>query len=102
MERASRRDIFYRHHHPYTEGLLTSLPSQGAHRLTPIPGTPPSLIGLPSGCPFAPRCSYAFDRCHRQAPPLLGVYGDPGHESACWLSENEPTRAHLRAVRGVA
>jgi len=87
MERARRRDLFYRHQHPYTEGLLTSLPAAATDgRLTPIPGTPPSLIDLPPGCPFAPRCRYAFDHCHAEAPPLLVVSGDPGHESACWLA----------------
>jgi peptide/nickel transport system ATP-binding protein len=88
MERARRRDLFYRHQHPYTEGLLTSLPSQDTERLTPIRGTPPSLIDLPAGCPFAPRCRYAFDRCRTETPPLLIVDGDPEHESACWLSES--------------
>jgi peptide/nickel transport system ATP-binding protein len=87
MERARRRDLFYRHQHPYTEGLLTALPAAATDgRLTPIPGTPPSLIDLPPGCPFAPRCRYAFDHCHAEAPPLLVVSGDPGHESACWLA----------------
>ena len=54
---APRRELFYRHHHPYTEGLLRSLPTAGRRgRLTPIGGTPPSLITPPPGCPFAPRC----------------------------------------------
>ena len=85
MERARRRDLFYRHQHPYTEGLLTSLPAHDTARLTPIPGAPPSLIGLPDGCPFAPRCRYAFDRCHTEAPPLLA--SGPEHRAACWLTD---------------
>ena len=56
METADRRSLFYDFHHPYTEGLLKSLPVPGARRrLTPIPGQPPSLIVLPEGCPFHPR-----------------------------------------------
>jgi peptide/nickel transport system ATP-binding protein len=84
MERAPRRDIFYRNHHPYTQGLLASLPARSGDRLTPIQGTPPSLISLPKGCPFAARCSHVFDKCS-EPPPLTDVGGDPRHQSACWL-----------------
>jgi peptide/nickel transport system ATP-binding protein len=97
MERAPRREIFYRNHHPYTEGLLASLPAQSGKRLTPIPGTPPSLISLPQGCPFAPRCRYAFDRCRQETPPLGDVFDDPRHQSACWLSPDEAVRAERLA-----
>ena len=99
MERASRRTLFYRHHHPYTEGLLASLPARTrpGERLTPIAGVPPSLIRLPRGCPFAPRCRYAFDKCLTQTPPLATVYEDAGHQSACWLSANETERETQRA-----
>ncbi|TCO40605.1 peptide/nickel transport system ATP-binding protein [Kribbella antiqua] len=85
MERAPRRDIFYRNHHPYTQGLLASLPARSSERLTPIPGSPPSLISLPPGCPFATRCPHVFDKCRAEAPPLIDVGGDPRHQSACWL-----------------
>jgi len=100
MERARRREIFYRHHNPYTEGLLLSLPAQGeaGERLTPIKGTPPSLIDLPPGCPFAPRCPYVFDRCRVETPPLDDVFRDPFHQSACWLSADEATRERQRAA----
>ncbi len=100
MERGTRREIFYRHHHPYTEGLLKSLPggkTQG-DPLIPIPGAPPSLIDPPQGCPFAARCRYAFDKCHREAPPLRAVYDDPEHQSACWLSTDTATREQEREV----
>ena len=98
MEHASRRDTFYRHHHPYTEGLLRSLPAhgEGRSRLTPIGGSPPSLIDLPPGCPFAPRCPYAFDRCFREVPPLSSVFDDPEHQSACWLPHDEAGRRACR------
>jgi peptide/nickel transport system ATP-binding protein len=100
MERASRRTLFYRHHHPYTEGLLASLPAKGrpGERLTPIAGTPPSLIRLPKGCPFAPRCRYAFDKCRVDTPPLAAVFGDDSHQSACWLSAEETVRETQRAA----
>jgi peptide/nickel transport system ATP-binding protein len=87
MERAPRRDIFYRNHHPYTQGLLASLPALSGDRLTPIAGTPPSLISLPAGCPFAARCPHVFDKCS-ETPPLTDVGGDPRHQSACWLPHN--------------
>jgi peptide/nickel transport system ATP-binding protein len=93
MERAPRRDLFYRNHHPYTQGLLASLPSQTGRRLTPIPGSPPSLINPPCGCPFAARCPRVFDRCRVEAPPLSDVYGDVRHQSACWLSDGEAVAA---------
>ncbi|MFI6831907.1 MULTISPECIES: ABC transporter ATP-binding protein [unclassified Kribbella] len=85
MERAPRRDIFYRNHHPYTQGLLASLPARSGDRLTPIAGSPPSLISLPAGCPFAARCPHVFDKCRTEAPPLTDVGADPRHQSACWL-----------------
>src|SRR5262249_7388946 len=85
METADRRTLYYGPHHPYTRGLLASLPAQGGtrERLTPIPGLPPSLIQLPSGCPFPPRCAEVMGRGVREDPPLLPV-GDE-HTSACWL-----------------
>ena len=96
METTDRRSLFYDYHHPYTEGLLASLPVPGVRRrLTPIQGQPPSLINRPSGCPFHPRCKYAFDRCVEQVPPLLEVTKVPPHRSACWL----PTAPEERAKR---
>ena len=63
--------MFFANHHPYTEGLLLSLPAYGGERerLRPIHGQPPSLISLPPGCPFAPRCPYVMDRCRTETPP---------------------------------
>jgi peptide/nickel transport system ATP-binding protein len=98
MERADRRTLFYASHHPYTEGLLQSLPAYGgAHeRLRPIPGQPPSLLDPPPGCPFAPRCAYVMDRCRTEMPPLDPAGGQPGHLSACWLPHDGAQRAHVR------
>lgn len=86
-EVASKRDIFYRAHHPYTKGLLESIPnsSAGAGRLRPITGQPPSLINLPPGCVFHPRCAYVMDKCLSEEPALIPVAGDGFHRSACWL-----------------
>ena len=86
-EKAAKRDVFYAPHHPYTMGLLESIPSSSAvgDRLRPIPGSPPSLINLPSGCKFHPRCGYVLDRCLTQEPPLRPLGLDAYHSSACWL-----------------
>jgi peptide/nickel transport system ATP-binding protein len=99
MERADRRSMFYRFHHPYTEGLLLSLPVPGdRRRLTPIPGQPPSLITLPSGCPFHPRCRYAFDQCREHTPPLRELPDKATHVSACWLPTRSEDRESVRQM----
>jgi peptide/nickel transport system ATP-binding protein len=87
VEVAGKRDIFYRPHHPYTNALLESRPNSSAarQRLRPIAGQPPSLVRLPSGCPFHPRCRYVMDRCITGEPPLRAVAGGGAHQSACWL-----------------
>jgi oligopeptide/dipeptide ABC transporter ATP-binding protein len=98
MERADRRTLFFNSHHPYTEGLLQSLPAYGGarERLRPIPGQPPSLLDPPPGCPFAPRCPYVMDRCRTEDPPLAAAGDEPGHISACWLPHRSEDRAELR------
>ena len=85
MEQGDRRTLYRHPHHPYTEGLMQALPSvsETKRRLVPISGHPPSLIHLPSGCPFHPRCRYTLDRCKQEEPPLRDV--GSGHASACWL-----------------
>ncbi|MFL6136445.1 MAG: ABC transporter ATP-binding protein [Frankiaceae bacterium] len=85
VELADRRTLYYRPHHPYTKGLLRSLPTGTVARLVPIPGQPPSLITVPSGCPFHPRCPHRFEPCDTDRPPLAMVAGGLGHRSACWL-----------------
>jgi peptide/nickel transport system ATP-binding protein len=98
MERADRRTLFFASHHPYTEGLLQSLPAYGGdrERLHPIPGQPPSLLDPPPGCPFAPRCVYVMDRCRTEEPPLEAAGDEPGHLSACWLPHGSADRKELR------
>jgi peptide/nickel transport system ATP-binding protein len=88
-ETGGYEDIFYRPHHPYTWGLLSSLPRlvpQGAE-LKPIPGRPPSLLRPPPGCRFHLRCPYAMDVCRRDQPQLAAVNGS-AHHAACWLDES--------------
>jgi peptide/nickel transport system ATP-binding protein len=89
VEKGGYEDIFYRPEHPYTWGLLNSLPRlvvEGAD-LKPIPGTPPSLLQPPSGCRFHLRCSYAFSPCIPEVPELLPVGGESAsdHAVACHL-----------------
>lgn len=83
MELADVVDLFENSRHPYTHGLMESIPASSSHdsRLVPIPGQPPNLLNLPDGCPFAPRCRYAVDECWRAETPLRPVA--PNHESAC-------------------
>jgi peptide/nickel transport system ATP-binding protein len=94
MEHATRRGLFKQPSHPYTEGLLASIPRVDAYggRLTPIPGQPPSLISPPQGCPFHPRCAQAMERCVSEPPPFFIVPGGDVHESACWLLEGNAVR----------
>ena len=89
VEKGGYEDIFYRPEHPYTWGLLGSLPrlvAEGAD-LKPIPGTPPSLLQPPSGCRFHLRCTYAFSPCIPEVPELLPVGGESAsdHAVACHL-----------------
>jgi len=86
VERGDVKDIFKRPRHPYTQGLLASLPrldEEPGTKLSSIPGNPPSLINLPTGCPFLPRCTYAIDRCREENPPLEST-GEDGRTVACW------------------
>ncbi|MDQ2959765.1 MAG: ABC transporter ATP-binding protein [Candidatus Dormibacteraeota bacterium] len=86
-ERSPARSIFHQPHHPYSRGLLGSIPSVAGlgRRLIPIVGQPPSLIRLPTGCAFHPRCPFAMDRCIDEQPELVAAGEDPQHTSACWL-----------------
>jgi glutathione transport system ATP-binding protein len=91
VETAAADTIFYSSKMPYTLGLLGSLPrvTATAHEpLRPIPGSPPSLLNLPRGCPFAPRCPLVIQRCLDSEPALLSV--DSGHETACHRSVELP------------
>jgi peptide/nickel transport system ATP-binding protein len=100
VEAGDRRDIYYQAHHPYTWGLLESIPrlndSETKERLHPIQGLPPSLIFVPPGCAFHPRCPHAFDRCRTEVPELLPADGH--HASRCHLSLADKERIFQEEV----
>lgn len=90
VERGSVRDIFKHTRHPYTIGLLGSLPrldEAPGTKLVSIPGLPPDLIALPAGCPFAARCNYAIDKCEEEMPQLEQM-DSSDHIIACWRWED--------------
>jgi peptide/nickel transport system ATP-binding protein len=96
VEKAPTETIFAAPEHPYTWGLLGSIArlDQGrGEELVPIPGRPPSLINLPGGCSFHPRCPYVREAHRHTDPRLEPVPGDPGHEVACLLASD--TRKQL-------
>ncbi len=88
VEKAGARDLFAQPLHPYTRGLMDSLPSLsrgGETSLSVIPGQVPDLAAMPRGCPFHPRCAEAMQRCRTEFPPMLGKGQD--REVRCWLYE---------------
>jgi peptide/nickel transport system ATP-binding protein len=92
VEEAPVAELFARARHPYTRGLLDSMPKLRARmpgrRLAEIPGTVPSLMEPIAGCTFAPRCAFATERCRREYPPLEEIV--PGHVAACWHADRVP------------
>jgi len=96
VETAATRALFATPQHPYTEGLLASIPrlDQPRERLRSIPGSVPPATAWPSGCRFHPRCPYAWDKCRTEEPPLLET-GTAGHRARCWLVA-EPARRTAR------
>ncbi|MCS6825520.1 MAG: ABC transporter ATP-binding protein [Caldilinea sp.] len=90
VEEAGVNEIYARPRHPYTLGLLRSIPRLDLgrqKRLIPIDGLPPDLLEPPTHCPFAPRCSFVQERCWQENPPLVEV--SPGHKAACWVDISE-------------
>ena len=90
VEQGPVDDIFYKPGHPYTMGLLRSMPrvdAESYERLIPIEGTPVDMLNPPEGCPFAPRCEYAMKICLQKMPPYVEL--GEGHRSACWLRVQE-------------
>ena len=93
METASIEDIFENPKHPYTLGLLASIPKLNQdknERLVSIPGSPPDMTNPPKGCPFAPRCAYARNICAASLPEFTDI--SDGHKSRCWLLDKEAPR----------
>ncbi|MEE8264767.1 MAG: ABC transporter ATP-binding protein, partial [Acidiferrobacterales bacterium] len=87
VEEGTADQIYHNPHHPYTIGLLASVPRMDQHRgkrLVPIDGQPPDLTKLDNGCAYRPRCRWAIDRCANEIPPLEHV-GD-GQKAACFRS----------------
>jgi oligopeptide transport system ATP-binding protein len=85
-ETAPVHELFARPQHPYTQGLLTSMPrldEAAVHELAVIPGQPPNLQSVPPGCPYAPRCPYVFERCHEERPDLRSI--GPARSKSCHL-----------------
>ncbi len=85
MEYGTADEIFYHPRHPYTMGLLGSIPHVDGgekRRLIPIDGTPPDLINPPKGCPFSTRCKYCMNICTREQPPY---YAEDKHRTMCWM-----------------
>jgi oligopeptide/dipeptide ABC transporter ATP-binding protein len=93
VEKAPTNVLFKSMAMPYTEALLNSTPrlANPSHtRLNAIDGRPPDLLRPPVGCPFAPRCPYAQDKCRAEKPPLIEA--EPGHSYACWFPLNQAAR----------
>jgi len=92
VESAPVHEIFHNPSHPYTQGLMNSIPSlaDARRRLTPIKGVVPDPSEAPEGCGFAPRCPHAMEICNTEAPPLHEIA--PGHAVACWLTEEGTSR----------
>jgi oligopeptide/dipeptide ABC transporter ATP-binding protein len=102
VERAAKRSLFYDSQHPYTWGLLGSIPRLDrpkGGRLTSIEGAPPSLINLPRGCKFRPRCPHAFDKCLEE-PDLVNRVEEPGHLDRCWLTVDEKRSVREATIKG--
>ncbi|MCK9910498.1 ABC transporter ATP-binding protein, partial [Microbacteriaceae bacterium K1510] len=88
VESGPVREIFYNPQHPYTKGLLASMPRLDDDRslpLRPIPGTPPDLFSPPVGCAFAARCDYALEVCRKHQPEYSSIQSQ--HDVACWLQD---------------
>ena len=97
IEEATVQELYADPRHPYTLGLLGSVPrldEKRPEKLYSIEGLPPDLIQLPEGCPFAPRCAYVVDKCLEENPPLLTTVSTR-HRSACWRWQ-DVSKEHLR------
>jgi oligopeptide/dipeptide ABC transporter ATP-binding protein len=102
VERGAKRQIFYDPQMPYTWGLLGSIPRLDrpkGGKLASIKGAPPSLINLPTGCKFRPRCPHAFDKCIDE-PALENRVEDARHLDRCWLTVEEKRERRVAAIKG--
>jgi peptide/nickel transport system ATP-binding protein len=103
VEQGTVEELFEQPRHPYTWGLLGSLPrlEGDVDRLVQIPGQPPSLLSPPRGCRFNPRCAYRFDRCPTEDPRLMPVADSPTHVQACFLDEDTKAREAAKTLAKV-
>jgi oligopeptide transport system ATP-binding protein len=100
IETGSAKDVFYHPRHPYTWGLMGSMPdldSGGDRKLYSIPGTPPDLFSPPKACGFAARCEHCMPACRKLAPPAVEVA--PGHFVSCWLTDPRAPQVKPPEVR---
>ena len=105
VEYGTKRQVFYDPQHPYTWGLLGSIPRldrEKPDRLASIAGAPPSLINLPQGCKFRPRCPHAFGKCLDHPPLENRVDDTPPHLDRCWLTIDEKRELRERTIHGQA
>ncbi|MGL5126373.1 MAG: ABC transporter ATP-binding protein [Fusobacteriaceae bacterium] len=96
VEQGTTRDIFYSSHHPYTWGLMKSVPNPlrlGKERLKPIIGSPPDLLNPPLGCPFFERCDHSMKVCRDNVPDLHKI--KDGHYAACWLNHPDAPKINI-------
>lgn len=101
VESGTVRELFENPRHPYTWGLMESIPdhtSAEKERLGPIEGTPPDLFSPPAGCPFAPRCKYAMEVCLSEMPPAFET--ETGHYARCWLNDPRAPKAEDLVAAG--
>ncbi|MGJ8530165.1 ABC transporter ATP-binding protein [Maritalea sp.] len=101
METGNVDIVFAKPAHPYTQGLLTSVPkvnTSNREKLLPIPGSPPDMLRPPTGCPFAPRCLHAMEVCVEEVPPSFELEGDHIHKSRCWLRHPDAPEAKGEAA----
>ena len=102
VERGGKRSVFYDPQMPYTWGLLGSIPRLDRPRpekLHSIEGSPPSLINLPQGCKFRPRCPHSFDKCIEE-PTLENRVEEPGHLDRCWHDVEYKRANRDRTIEG--
>ncbi len=102
VEEAEVHELYTKPHHPYTLGLLRSIPRLDlgkGEKLIPIDGLPPDLVDMPKGCPFAARCEYRIDKCMTENPPA--EYVTPAHRVACWRWEHVIATQAEKGVKNV-
>ncbi|GKU79136.1 ABC transporter ATP-binding protein [Paenibacillus sp. L3-i20] len=102
VERANVYDLFRAPKHPYTQGLMRSIPrldQYSSERLHAIPGAVPSMQQMPAGCRFHPRCSYATERCKQDQPKLISAGGE--HQVRCWLPEVSESAIQEQALEAI-